>query len=180
MRRSMLALSAVIAVVAVVALAGAFARIAPASAKADGRAAPIYGITLPRGYRDWRLVSVAREEAPLDDIRAILGNDVAIRAYRSSDAVFPSGTVIARVAWSYDSSPENDRAFGRRQSFVAGHPRNGVQFMVKDARRYAATGGWGYAQFEEGVPASDSVHRTCFACHVAAANRDYVFTRYAR
>jgi hypothetical protein len=169
-----------LALVAAVALTGFFAWIASASTKSVGTAAPIYGITLPDDYRDWRLISVAREEGNLDDIRAVLGNDVAVRAYRAGNRPFPDGTVIARLAWSYVPSEENDRAFGRQQSFVAGHPKNGVQFMVKSSRKYAATNGWGFAQFDDGKPADDAVHRTCFACHEVAKTADFVFTRYAR
>jgi hypothetical protein len=136
---------------------------------------------LPDGYRDWRLISVAREEAPLDDIRAVLGNDTAIDAYRTDKQPFPDGTIIARLAWSYDSSEENNKSFGREQSFVAGHPKNGVQFMVKDAAKYASTGGWLYAQFDDGTPVRDAKQlQSCFTCHQAIKNRDYVFTKYAR
>ena len=143
------------------------------AAVADGR--------LPSDYRDWRLISVAREEGDLDDIRAVLGNDPAIDAYRRGTSPFPDGTVIARLAWSYDSSAENDQAFRRKQSFVAGHPKNGVQFMVKDATRYASTGGWLYAQFDDGQPLRDEAQiHSCFQCHQAVHDRDYVFTRYAR
>ena len=170
----------IVALAAGVVLTGVFAWIASASTKDGGTAAPIYGITLPADYRDWRLVSVAREEGSLDDIRAVLGNDVAIRAYRAGNRPFPDGTVIARLAWSYEPSEENNRAFGRPQSFVAGHPKNGVQFMVKSSRKYAATGGWGYAQFEDGEPADSAVHGTCAACHDVAKAADFVFTRYAR
>ena len=145
----------------------------------DGERAPIYGIEMPAGYRDWRLVSVAREEGSLDDLRAILGNDVAIKAFRDGTRPFPDGTIIARLAWSYVPSEANNKAFGRAQSFVAGPPKNGVQFMVKDATRYAATGGWGFAQFDDGKPASEAVHQTCFACHKPAAAGDFVFTHYA-
>lgn len=147
----------------------------------DGAGVTIADGKLPSAYRDWRLVSVAREEGDLDDIRAVLGNDAAIDAYRRAALPFPDGTVIARLAWSYDSSDENDRAFGRKQSFVAGHPKNGVQFMVKDTVKYASTGGWLYAQFDDGKPLRDAAQlHSCFQCHRAATNRDYVFTRYAR
>ncbi len=57
--------------------AGAVARTSNAS--------PLFGITIPLGYRDWRLISVAHEEGSLNDLRAILGNDVAIKAYREGD-----------------------------------------------------------------------------------------------
>ena len=131
------------ALVAVAALAGAVASMAPAPGQADEEAAPIFGLKIPPGYRDWRLISVAHEEGNLNDLRAILGNDVAIKAFREGKLPFPDGTIIARLAWSYDSLEESEKAFGRRQSFVAGPPRNGVQFMVKDSRKYAATDGWG-------------------------------------
>jgi len=70
-------------------------------ALADDEAAPIFGIKIPSGYRDWRLISVAHEEGNLNDLRAILGNDVAIKAYREGKLPFPDGTIIARLAWSY-------------------------------------------------------------------------------
>jgi hypothetical protein len=146
----------------------------------DGAEAVAQG-RLPLTYRDWRLISVAREEGDLDDIRAVLGNDSAIDAYRTSMTPFPDGTVIARLAWSYESSEENDKSFGRKQSYVAGHPKNGVQFMVKDTAKYASTGGWLYAQFDDGKPLRDAAQlHSCFQCHQAVKDRDYVFTRYAR
>jgi Cytochrome P460 len=169
----------VFALVAVAALAGAGAYMAPASGQADGEAAPIFGIKIPAGYRDWRLISVAHEEGTLNDLRAILGNDTAIKASREGTLPFPDGTIIARLAWSYDRLEESEKAFGRPQSFVAGPPKNGVQFMVKDSRRYASTGGWGFAHFDDGKPASEAVHNTCFACHQVAQSRDFVFNRYA-
>ncbi len=163
----------------IVALAGVVAYLAPASGQADGEAAPIFGVTIPPGYRDWRLISVAREEGNLDDVRAILGNDVAIKAYRDGKRPFPDGTIIARLAWSYVPLEESEKAFGHLQSFVAGPPKNGVQFMVKDSRKYASTGGWGFAHFDDGKPADKAVLNTCFPCHAAVKSRDLVFTHYA-
>jgi hypothetical protein len=134
---------------------------------------------IPNGYRDWKLVSVAREDAPLDDIRAILGNDIAIKAYREGRLPFPDGAIIARLAWGFEASEENNQTFGRTQSYVAGAPKNGVQFMIKDSRKYAATGGWGYGHFNEGKSADATVLQTCFACHQAIESRDFVFTKYS-
>lgn len=172
--------------VVVAALVSGVAFTATASGHADQEATPIFVTTIPPGYRDWRLISVAREEGDINDIRAILGNDIAIKAYREGKLPFPEGTIIARIAWSFDASEENNKIFGRfagrpidRQSFVAGHPKNGVQFMVKDSKKYAATGGWGFAQFDDGKPAGEAVLNTCFACHAAIKERDLVFTRYA-
>jgi len=64
--------------VTVVALAGVAPCMASVSGQADGEFAPIFVTRIPPGYRDWRLISVAREEGSLNDIRAILGNDTAI------------------------------------------------------------------------------------------------------
>ncbi len=160
----------------------ACAVVAVALTRQAGRdpAVAIDGGKLPPEYRDWRLISVAREEGDLDDIRAILGNDIAIQAYRDRTLPFPDGAIIARLAWSYEESAENNEAFGRRQSFVAGHPKNGVQFMVKDSTRYAATGGWRYAHFDDGMPVVDAAMlQSCFECHRPITDRDSVFTRYS-
>jgi len=164
--------------VAVAAVAGVVVASAPASRHADEEAAPIFGIKIPPGYRDWKLISVAHEEGNLNDLRALLGNDAAIMAYREGKLPFPDGTIIARLAWSYVPSQENNRVFGRSQSFVAGSATN-IQFMVKDSRRYAATGGWGFAQFKDGKSADEVLLRTCFPCHEPVKARDFVFTRYA-
>jgi hypothetical protein len=51
--------------------------------------------------------------------------------------------------------------------------------MVKDSNKYASTGGWGFAQFDDGKPASEAVHNTCFSCHAIVKARDFVFNRYA-
>src|SRR5712675_1033067 len=152
----------VFVLVAVGGLAGVVAHMAPASGQADSEAAPIYGVKIPSGYRDWRLISVAHEEGSLNDLRAILGNDVAIKASREGKLPYPDGTIIARLAWSYDPLEESSKAFGRLQSFVAGPPKNGVQFMVKDSRKYASTGGWGFAQFDDGKPADEAVLKPAF------------------
>lgn len=148
----------------------------PASSGPNG---PIFVTEIPPGYRDWRLISVAREEGKLNDIRAVLGNDIAIKAYREGKIPFPDGAIIARLAWSFDASDENNKVFGQAQSFIAGSPKNGVQFMIKDSKKYAATGGWGYGHFDDGKTADEKVLNTCFACHEGIKDRDFVFTRYA-
>ena len=144
-------------------------------------AAPIFVTKIPSGYRDWKLVSVAHEEGDLKDIRAVLGNDVAIKAYRGGKLPFPEGAIVGRIAWSHVPSEENNKVFGRDQSFVAGAPTEFyLQFMVKDSKKYAATGGWGYSSFDKnGKPTPDSAMKTCFPCHQAVRDRDFVFTRYS-
>jgi len=142
---------------------------------------PAFVTGIPRGYRDWRLISVAHEEGSLNDIRAILGNDIAIKAYREGTLPFPEGAIIGRIAWAYVPSEENNKIFGRAQSFVPGDPPEWyLQFMVKDSKKYAATGGWGFAQFDRnGKPGPEKALQACFACHQKIESRDLVFTRYA-
>jgi hypothetical protein len=171
----------VFSLVAVAAVAGVVASAARASAPADEDAAPISDVRIPSGYRDWRLISVAHEAGNLNDLRAILGNDVAMKAYREKKPSFPDGAIIARLSWNYVPSEENNKVFGRAQSFVPGSATDWyLQLMVKDSRRYAATGGWGFAQFnKEGKPADEAKHKACFPCHEPAKAHDFVFTHYA-
>src|SRR2546425_12946337 len=108
--------------VAVAAVAGVVAYTAPASGHADGEAAPSYGVKIPPGYRDWRLISVAHEEGNFNSFAAVLGNDVAIKAYREGKLPFPDGAIIAALHYGHVPSEENNKVFGRPQSFVAGAP----------------------------------------------------------
>ena len=167
--------------VAVVMVSSVVAGMVSPTRPADAQTVPVLGDKIPSGYRDWSLISVAREKGNLNDIRAKLGNDVAIKAYREEKLPFPDGTIIARLAWNYVPSEDGNRAFGNLQSFVAGLPKEkeGVQFMVKDSSKYASTGGWGYAQFNDGKPGNVAAQNTCFSCHAAVKDRDFVFTRYA-
>lgn len=142
---------------------------------------PIYGVKLPQGYRDWRLISVAHEAGKNNDIRAILGNDMAVTAFRAGTRPFPDGTIIVRVAWRYELSARNDAVFLAPQSFVAGSPTN-VQVIVKSSKQYSTTGGWGYAQFDNGKPNENvALIGQCYSCHKKLEkSADLVFTNYAR
>jgi len=170
--------------VAVATLAGVVAFTSPASRHADEEASPIYGVTIPAGYRDWKLIAVDQLLVPgkADQLRAQFGNDIAIKAYREGTIPFPDGAIIAAIHWTRVPSEDNNKVlagpFPGAQSFVVGSPVN-VQFMVKDSKKYAATGGWGFADFTGGKPGDKALHETCFPCHTPAKDRDYVFTRYA-
>jgi len=171
-----------ILLVAVATLAGAALFTVTTSRRAAAQeGAPIFVKKIPPGYRDWKVVSVAHEAGDLNDIRAVLGNDIAIKAYRDGKPPFPEGAIVGRIAWSYIPSEENNKIFGRDQSFVAGSPTSAyLQFMVKDSKKYAATGGWGYSSFDkDGKPTDDASMKACFPCHQAIKERDYIFTRYA-
>ncbi|WP_375415346.1 cytochrome P460 family protein [uncultured Bradyrhizobium sp.] len=139
----------------------------------QGDASPIYGVKIPAGYRQWELIAPAQEAEPLNELRAVLGNAVAIKAYKDKALPFPDGTVLVKLAWKHVQSPEFEPAS------IPGAATT-VQIMVKDSRKYAATGGWGFGRFVSGKPADQAHHETCFACHEAGVkDHDYVFTRYA-
>jgi hypothetical protein len=139
---------------------------------AEGEGSPIFGVTIPADYRRWEMISVAHEEG-LDELRGILGNDVAVRAYQDGTLPFPDGAVLVKRAWKHVRSTEIDGAF------VPGRTTT-VQVMVKDAKRYEATGGWGFGRFVDGRPADEAQHQTCHACHAGnVRDHDIVFTRLA-
>ncbi|RUU14471.1 cytochrome C oxidase subunit III [Mesorhizobium sp. USDA-HM6] len=164
-----------------IALAGLAAILVTAAGAAFGagagtdetNASPIYGVTIPDGYRKWELVAPALEADPLNELRAVVGNSAAIEAYRAGTLPFPDGTVLVKLAWKRVQSPEFEPAS------VPGAATT-VQVMVKDSKKYAATGGWGFGRFVDGKPVDEAQHQTCFACHEARVRgHDYVFTRLA-
>jgi hypothetical protein len=96
---------------AVVILAGVIVFTAPPPLHADDSAAPLFVTTIPQGYRDWRLISVSHEAGSLNSIGAILGNDVAINAYREGKLPYPDGAIIAALHYSHTPSAENNKVF---------------------------------------------------------------------
>jgi hypothetical protein len=134
---------------------------------------PIYGVALPDGYRKWELIAPAQEAEPLNELRAVVGNDIAVKAYRDGKLPFPDGTVLVKLAWKHTQSPEFESAS------IPGTATT-VQVMVKDSKKYPASGGWGFGRFINGKPVDQAQHETCFACHEARVKeRDYVFTKWA-
>ena len=134
---------------------------------------PIFGVTIPEGYRQWQLIAPSQLGEPFDELRAILGNDTAITAYSGKTLPFPDGTILAKLAWKRVPAPDFPAA-------SAPGPATAIQFMVKDSRKYAATGGWGFGKFIDGKPVDEAEHRACFACHEAHVKaHDFVFMRFA-
>jgi hypothetical protein len=169
---------------AVAPLAGIVAYMPHASGQSVGDSSPIYGVKIPAGYRDWKVIAVANLLVPgkLDQLRAQFGNDIAIKAYKEGTLPFPDGSIIVAKHWTRVPSELNNKVldgpFPGAQSFVVGSPVN-IQIMVKDSKKYADSGGWGFADFKDGKPGDNALHETCFPCHTPAKDHDYVFTRYA-
>jgi hypothetical protein len=136
-------------------------------------ASPIFGVTIPDGYRHWELVAPSEEADPLNELRAILGNDVAMAAYSKGALPFPNGTILVKLAWKHVPSDEF------KPASVPGAATT-VQIMVKDSTKYAETGGWGFGRFLNGKPVDEAQHQTCFGCHATnVKGHDLVFTRWA-
>lgn len=163
--------------IAAATLAGLIAHMVAASGHDDEKATPIYVTKIPAGYRDWRVISAAHEEGNLHSFSLVLGNDVAIKAYREGKLPFPDGAIIVALHYKHVPSEENNRVFGDEQSFVPGSPTN-IQLEIKNSKKYAATGGWGFGFLKDGKPVAETQMKTCAPCH-AKSSTDFVFTRYA-
>ena len=169
---------------AVATLAVIVAYMPRASGQSDGESSPIYGVKIPAGYRDWKVIAVANLLVPgkLDQLRAQFGNDIAIKAYKEGTLPFPDGSIIVAAHWTRVPSEANNKVldgpFPGAESFVIGSPVN-IQIMIKDSKKYPESGGWGFADFKDGKPGDKALHETCFPCHLPAKDRDFVFTRYA-
>ena len=133
------------------------------------------GIAVIRGYEDWKVIAPSYRPDK-DHIRAILGNDAAVQAMKAGTRPFPDGTILAKVAWTTRKNPKFPVAVEPDQ-FAQ------VEFMVKDAKKYSATGGWGFARFlgQELKPYGQGPGfvQECYGCHVPVMDNDFVFTRLA-
>jgi len=109
--------------IAVATTVGLVALFGPSSGRAHGQSAP-YVTEIPSGYRDWQWISSAQEAGNLNSLGAVLGNDVAIKAFRAGKLPFPDGTIIAALHYRHVPSDENNKVFGQAQSFVPGAPTN--------------------------------------------------------
>lgn len=158
MQKNRLGLAAMIAATLLVAT-GVQAETTPANK-------PVHG-----EYKDWRVLGVShRLEKKF--VRSILGNDTAINAARSGQiAPWPDGTVIAKLSWKEHIHPNWPQA-------VVPGEFAGAEAMVKDSKKYAETGGWGFGHWEGKTLVMNDKEKsaTCFGCHGPMKDHDYVFT----
>lgn len=139
---------------------------------ADRPVAP-NGIAIYPGYMSWMVVAPSYREDK-GHIRIITGNEIAVAALRAGKNPLPDGSVLAKVAWKAEKHPSFPVAT-EPGAFMQ------VEFMVKDAKKYKDTGGWGFARFvgNELKPyGKDATFvNECFGCHIPVANNDYLFTK---
>ena len=140
-----------------------------------------------RGYEAWQTISVSRNEKV---VTTILGNPAMIKAFQSgipgNGKAFPNGAKMAKIHWT----PKQNEFF---PGTTVPDKLANVDFMVKDSKRFADSGGWGYGVFDydtlsdafkpgtlASVPPQRNDARCGFACHTQAKSRDYVFTSYGK
>jgi Cytochrome P460 len=140
-----------------------------------------------RGYEAWQAISVSRHE---NVVAVILGNPAMIDAYRAgipgNGKPFPDGAKMAKIHWT----PKQNEFFP--DATVPDKLMN-IDFMTKDSKRFADSGGWGYAVFDyeaasdtfkpgtlAGKPPQGNDAKCGFACHTQTKARDYVFTYYGK
>ena len=140
-----------------------------------------------RGYEGWQVVALSRSDKL---VAAILANPVMIEAYEAgipdNGKPFPDGAKMAKIHWN----PKPNQHFP--DTTVPGTLHD-VDFMVKDSKRFADSGGWGWAAFlydaasdtfrpgtvdDEPPQANDA--KCGFECHTIVESRDYVFTEYGK
>lgn len=126
----------------------------------------------PEGYRRWTHILTGVSDARFkryEGMHNIYANPKAIEGYKSSGA-FPDGSVIV-----FDLFEVVEREDGA----TVATERKFIDVMVKDSKRYAATGGWGYTEFvgEKRVLGQDKIG-FCHSCHIKSATRDSVFTTF--
>ena len=139
-----------------------------------------------KGYEAWQVVSIS-QDGPL--MAAILANPLMIKAYTAgvpgNGKPFPDGSKLAKIHWN----PKKMEVFPA--ATVPG-TQHDMDFMVKDSKRFADSGGWGYAVFDydaasdkftpgtmAGKPPQGNDAKCGFACHTQVKARDYVFTNYS-
>lgn len=132
-----------------------------------------------KGYEKWQVIAASQGGNIID---VIVGNPEMIAAYQSGlpaeGKKFPDGVKMVKIHWNAIKSPDGFPAL------VPGTLHD-LDTMVKDSKRFASTGGWGYAQFNYDT-ASDNftplgTGAGCgFACHTKVAGKDYVFTLFPK
>ena len=118
-----------------------------------------------------------------DEVRSV--GFLAENCQADADALYRLLRALASIGVTEETTPEHFRLTPFGKPLRRDVPQSVwaavifVQVMVKDSKKYASTGGWGFAQFNDGKPAEEAVHKTIFSCHEPAKDRDFVFTRYA-
>jgi Cytochrome P460 len=136
-----------------------------------------------RGYEAWQVVAVSQTEA---QVKAIVANPVMMDAFRSglpsSGKLFPDGSKIAKIEWSFKKNTASPYAVNVPDTLKT------LAFIEKDTKRFPNTHGWAYASWDYDAPTDtfkpaslDPSGVECgFACHTRASAQDYIFTAFPK
>src|SRR5471030_1569019 len=137
-------------------------------------------LTILAGFDHWLLVNsmIVTKDSPLSasigGIHHVYINDVGLaRLKKGGSAPYPDGTIFV----------DDVRDFSLVEGSYVQGSRKAIRVMLKDAKKYASTGGWGFQAWAGGDPkkplATDPV-KACFACHTPQKANDYTFSTYLR
>jgi cytochrome P460 len=141
-----------------------------------------------RGYEGWQVIAVSQNG---DLIVAILGNPEIIAAYQAgvpgNGRPFPDGSKMAKIHWNAKKSAEAPAPT------LVPDTLHDIDFMVRDSKRFADSGNWGWAAFNYDSasdtftpatladnPPQGNDAKCGFACHTIVKAKDYVFTAYPK
>ncbi|TAN39475.1 MAG: cytochrome p460 [Nitrospirae bacterium] len=137
---------------------------------------------LIKGYENWPVVAPSYR-TDNNEIRIILGNQTIMEAYRAgvpaNGKAFPDGSILVKIGYS----ERKNKAF---TAAIEPDVLRRVEYMIKDAKKFGETGGWGYARFVHDAATGTfkpygktaDFDRECFQCHKLVKDRDFVFTGY--
>jgi hypothetical protein len=144
---------------------------APATVSLASIPAELNGLPFEAGFEGWKPISTT-DRGDNNTFRLILGNDIAVKAAASGNiSPWPDGARLAKIAWQQELGADGLVYPGQ---FVQ------VEFMVKDARRYKDTEGWGWGRWRglDVKPYGGDAHfvNECTGCHLPVRGDDYVYT----
>lgn len=131
-------------------------------------------VELPKDFRQWQRVATSYR-TDKNSLRVIIANDIAWKAMQAGSKNFPDGAKLGKIAWKEKHHEKWPAAI------VPGEFQQ-IDFMQKDSKQFAATGGWSYSRWlgtDLKRDSKDIEGQECFACHSAAKDSDYVFTQPA-
>ncbi|MBE7159215.1 MAG: cytochrome P460 family protein [Rhodospirillales bacterium] len=149
-------------------------------------------LKLPAGWREWIFVGEPFTPNALNDGHANFPefHNVYIEpgsyAIYKKTGVFPEGTIFVKelqLTMQPAENPDGSQTQPSGRGYFPGE-FNGADVTVKDSKRFAASGGWGYFNFNHHEPkaltAKVKATDECAFCHIASAKRDEVWTQFYR
>jgi len=138
------------------------------------------GLRIPEGFKQWYLVHstlITKENNKFGlfpGVHLIYVNATGLdRLKRGGSTPYPDGTMFTDDVREFSAVDDG--------SYLEGTARKAITLMVKDSKKYASTGGWGFKAWAGGDStkpiAADPVTQ-CFSCHTPQKAQDFTFSKY--